>query len=66
MIGGKTGQGQQQNLGSELKRHDHTDSGRIPVGQLGEDDPVLGSALHPRTYVGYECTARPHPIVETV
>ena len=66
MIGGKTGKRQQENLGSELERHHHADSGRVVVGQLGEDDPVLGGALHPRSHVGHERPAGPHPVVEAV
>ena len=64
MIGGKTGKRQQENLRSELERHHHPDSGGVVVGQLGEDDPVLGRALHPRAHVGHERPAGPHPVVE--
>ncbi len=66
MIRRKAGKGKQKNLGSELKRHDHTHSSRIVMGQLCEDKPVLGGALHPRSNVGHERAAGPHPVVEAL
>src|SRR5258708_39484216 len=64
MISRETRKRKQKNLGSELERHDHTHSSRIVMGQLREDNPVLGSALHPRSNVGHERAAGPHPVVE--
>ena len=66
MIGGKAGQGQQEEMRPELERHDNADGGRVMIRELGEHEPVLGGALHPRTDIGYQCTARPHAVVETV
>ncbi|MBB6186741.1 hypothetical protein HDE77_001091 [Rhodanobacter sp. MP7CTX1] len=51
MIGRKASHGQQQQLRTELERHHDTDRGRVPVGELGEHDPVLGGALHPRANI---------------
>ena len=64
MVGRETGQRQEEDLRCELERHDRADRGRIVVGQLGEDEPVLGGALHPRADVGHDRSARPGPIVE--
>ena len=66
MIGRKARQRQQQKLGPELERHDHAHGGRIVVGQLGEDEPVLGDALHPCAHVGYDRPAGPDSVVEAL
>src|SRR5580704_19665078 len=66
MISRETRKRKQKNLGSELKRHHHTHSSRIVRGQLREDKPVLGSTLHPRSNVGHERAAGPHPVVEAL
>src|ERR1700740_2227560 len=66
MIRGKTGKWQQQNLGPEPEGHDYTDSGRVLMGQLGKDNPVLGGALHPCPHIGHECSAGPHPVVKAL
>jgi hypothetical protein len=64
MVGRKTGQRQQEQHGPELQRHHDADGSRIPVGQLGEDEPVLGGTLHPGAHVGDERAACPNPVVE--
>jgi hypothetical protein len=66
MIGSKAGEGQQEKMRAELERHDHPDRGRIVVSQLREHEPILGRALHPRSDVGDDRTAGPHPVIEAV
>jgi len=64
MIRREASQWQQEDLRPKLERHDHTDSSRIVVSQLGEDEPVLGSALHPCPDIRHDRPASPHPIIE--
>jgi len=61
MIGGKSGPLHQQELWSELKRHDDADGGRTVMRELGENEPILGGALHPGPDVGHQA----HPRAQT-
>jgi hypothetical protein len=63
MIGRKTGQRQQQQMGSELQRHHNAHGGGVVVGELGEHQPTLGDALHPCSHIGYDRAGGPQPIV---
>ncbi len=48
---------------AKLQRHGDPDGRGVMVGELGEHDPVLGGALHPRADVGREGTDEPNQIV---
>src|SRR5690606_29456502 len=65
MVGDKAGQWQQQQRRTELQGHDDADGGGIPVGQFGENQPVLCRALHPGADVGDKRTRSPEAEIET-
>ena len=66
MIGGETGERQQENLRPKLERHHNTDGSGIFLRELGEDEPVLRDALHPGPDIGDQSADRPNPIVEAL
>ena len=59
------GDGQQEERRTELQRHHEAHRGRVVVGELREDDPVLRGALHPRADVRHQRARSPQAIVET-
>ena len=59
VIGREACPGQQQKLWSELERHDRAHGRRIVMRELGQHQPVLGRALHPRSHVGDQRAAGP-------
>ena len=59
----QTGPRQEEQLRAELQAHDDADGGGAPVGQPGEDEPVLRRALQPRPDVRDERAGRPDPVV---
>ena len=64
MIGGEAGPGHHEQLRPELECHHDADGGRAMIRELGENEPILGRALHPRADVGYQRTSCPDPVVE--
>src|SRR3954451_7010910 len=63
MIGGIAGPRHQQQLRPELQRHHDADRRGALMGELGQDQPVLGGALHPGADVRYQRTRCPYPVV---
>ncbi|MEA2912001.1 MAG: hypothetical protein QOJ15_4082 [Bradyrhizobium sp.] len=65
VIGGKSGQGQQEKMGAGLQGQHHAHGCCVVVGQLRQHEPALGDALHPRSYIGHQRASGPQPIIET-
>ena len=63
-VGDPAGDADQQQRRRELQRHRHAHRGGVVVGQLGQDDPVLGGRLHPRADVRDERADEPDAVVE--
>jgi hypothetical protein len=66
MIRGKPAERQQQELRAELQSHYDSDRSRVPMCQLGENDPVLRGALHLRADIGHQRSNGPDPVVEVL
>ena len=63
MIGGKTGERQQQDLRAKLQSHDDTERGCVLMRQLGQHEPVLRGPLHPGADIGDQRAYRPDPVI---
>jgi hypothetical protein len=63
-VGSRAGPGQEQEERGELQAHDDAERGRIVMGELREDEPVLRDALHPGAGVGDEAANSPQAEVE--
>src|SRR5699024_946316 len=62
-VGEHAGDRGEEDGGDELQGRDDPDGEPGVVGELGEHEPVLGDALHPRTDVGDERPDEPHAVV---